>query len=392
MTTLFIALKLLWKRKLINFILVLQILLSIIMLAQLFVFVTDHLDNMRAVNELPIKNAIVLSVFDYYNEEYVIQEIQSSLQVDSVGRVYMGNLSCNNVSCNLAVYNEGIIAHYLPQLQSGSWLSDSLSVIEGAVPTVISADIGLKVGDTVDVSLSKGKTTRIIVIGILEEPTQYLFPSGGASSVIFSAKAIIAQSPVVIMRDTDFGDTSILLPPPEMPIPQSLFVFLKADTAKDDVDAILDPWRKYGEVTPMESLISTYNKNTSTMIGAGIIFFVVFFFLAATSVLSNNVIQSLRNRRQFTVYYLLGMNWKKGAAIEICRVVILIIITIALSLLAGKYGLLMLEWMTQKRAYLFYGVVFLYIVVMFFAVGAGFLIKLMREDISGALKDLQQGE
>ncbi len=81
----------------------------------------------------------------------------------------------------------------------------------------------------------------------------------------------------------------------------------------------------------------------------------MFLLLAATGVLSNNVIQSLRNRRQFTVYYLLGMNWKKGAAVEACRVGILILITMALSFILGKLGLLMLEWMTPERALQFLG-------------------------------------
>ena len=137
MTTLFIAFKLLWKRKLINITLILQILFSIFMLAQLFVFIVDHLDNMRAVNELPIKETLVLNVFEYYTMEYATQQIQSSPHVDFVGRVYMSNLSCNNVSCNLAIYNEGIISRYSPELQNGSWLSDSQPVKENTMPAVI---------------------------------------------------------------------------------------------------------------------------------------------------------------------------------------------------------------------------------------------------------------
>lgn len=100
----------------------------------------------------------------------------------------------------------------------------------------------------------------------------------------------------------------------------------------------------------------------------------------------------MRNRKLFTVYYLLGMDWKKGVLAEIIRVVILLTVTMALCVVAGQYGLLMLDWMTPRRAVLFYGVVFLYIVCMFAAVGARFLVKLMREDISTSLKELHQGE
>lgn len=52
----------------------------------------------------------------------------------------------------------------------------------------------------------------------------------------------------------------------------------------------------------------------------------------------------------------------------------------------------MLEWMSPLRAVLFYGIVLLYLLVMFAAVGAGFLLRLMRTDISTSLKELHQGE
>ncbi len=390
---LLIAIKLFWKRKLTNIILILQILLSIIMLSQVFVAIVDYQDNLQAVNELPINNTIVLTTFDYYDPEYVTQQILSSPQVDSVGRVYMS--SCNpadKTSCNLVFYNDPIISRYSPRLQSGSWLSDSLSVKGNTISAVVSGDMGLKVGDKTDISLSDEKAFQIEIVGILKKPTQYLYPSGFASPAYFTAASVISQDPVIILRCADFDYTSISGMSSYGAYPTSVFIFLKSGNTDLIIDAIRTELGKYGEISQMTSLVSTFNKNTNEMIVGTTIMFVVFLLLAVTGVLSNNVIQSLRNRRQFTVYYLLGMDWKKSAVIEACRVGILIIITLVLSLIAGKLGWLMLEWMTPKRAFLFYGVVSLYIAVIFIAVGAGFLIKLIREELSGALKDLRRGE
>ena len=392
MNTLFIVLRFLWKRKLANLILIFEMMLSIVMLAQLFVFVMKHIDNKRAINELPIKNAFVLNTFDYYYSELIMERIKCSPVVDSIGRVYMGYAICKDAPCNLAVYNEGIIDHYSPELDNGVWLDSPSTVDDEKIRAVVSADIGLKVGDTVSVNLTKRGMSQLIVVGILKEPTQYLFPSGGASSKLFSAESIIKQSSVIIIRESEFGDAAVLLPPQEIPVPQNIFVFMKDNCSKSDINVALDSWRKYGEVTPMASLILTYNKNTEELISAGAIFFAVFLFLAVTSVLSNNVIQNLNNRRQFTIYYLLGMNWKRGLTIEIDRIILLIIMTMGLTIIAGKYGLLMLEWMTIDRIVLFYGIVFIYIIFMFTIVGAGFIFKLVHEDISSMLKDLQQGE
>jgi len=350
------------------------------------------MDNIRAVNELPIKNTIVLNVFEYYTMEYATQQIQFSPQIDDIGKVSMSNITCNNIACNLAVYNDGIINHYAPELQSGSWLSDYSTLGDGTIPAVVSDNLRLKVGNTTEIYLSNEKEYRIAVVGILKKPTQYLYPSGAASPEFFTAKSVISQEPVIIIPDIDFGDTSVFEPPIGLSIPKVLFIFLKSNVTDVDINSVMKDWNKYGEVTPMALLISTYNKETNRMISSGLILFIVFLSLAATSVLSNNVIQNIRNRKLFTVYYLLGMNWRKGAVIEICRVSVIIIITMALSLIAGRFGLLMLQWMTPMRAFIFYGFVFLYNVVMFTTVGAGFLIKLIREDISETLKDLHQGE
>ncbi len=392
MKTLYIALKLLWKRKLANLILVLIILLSITMLAQLFVFITDHVDNMQALKELPVKDMVVVNVFDYYDAAEAATVIQKSDMVEAVGRTYISNVQCNNRNCNLAVYNEGIYTRYTPRLQSGVWLTASPPADGGTIPVVVSPDTGFVLGDTTALTLPGGKQVTLMVTGVLAKPVQYLFPSGGAGAADFAADMIIEQRAVVMMRDKDFGDTTVLLRPEAIHAQEPLFVALRSGAGEDDKAAAMDAWRKYGEVIPMRSLMATYERNTRTMIGGGLIFFVVFFLLAATAVLSNEVIQSLRNRRYFTVYYLLGMNWRRGAAIELFRTLVLILITMALSLLMGQYGLLMLEWMTPERARMFYGLAFAYIIVVFIGVKAGFLIKLMRSDIADSLKNLQQGE
>jgi hypothetical protein len=392
LSTLLIAIKLFWKRKLINIILIIQILLSVMALAEVFVAIGDYTDSLRAVNELPIDETMILTTFNYYDSEYVTQQILSSPQVDSVGRVYMSAFNTDdNTSCNLAFYNEGIISRYCPRLQSGSWLSDSSTVNGELIPAVVSSDMGFKIGDKTDISRSNNETFQIYVVGILENPTQYLYPSGYASPGFFTAASVIRHEPVVIVRNSDFDDSAIFERSLE-DMPTNIFIFLKTDASDISIDSVRKELGKYGEISQMTSLISTFNINTNEMIAATTTMLFVFLMLAATGILSNNVIQSLRNRRQFTVYYLLGMDWKKSALIEACRVGILIIVTMTFSLVAGKMGLLSLFWMTPKRAIMFYGFVFLYIVVMFTAIGAGFLIKLMREDLSGALKDLQKGE
>ncbi len=111
-----------------------------------------------------------------------------------------------------------------------------------------------------------------------------------------------------------------------------------------------------------------------------------------TSVVGSNVIQALRNRKLFTVYYLLGMDWRRSAFIEAARVGLMLIPMMAMVAAAGQGGLLMMEWMTPTRAKWFYGISFFYVLLMFASVGAVFIWRLTREDLSAALKALQKGE
>ena len=181
MTTLFIALKLLWRRKAANFVLLLQVLVSVAMLAQMYVFLVDHLDNVRAVGELPTENALVLPVFEYYPPAYAAERLEASPLVEEVAAVDTGGGTCGDTGCNVAIYGDGIVRHYTPALQSGGWLEGEAETEDGVLPAVVSQEVGLRVGDTGTVRLNTGDTARIRVVGVLKRPPQYLYPTGSAS-------------------------------------------------------------------------------------------------------------------------------------------------------------------------------------------------------------------
>ncbi len=395
MTTLFIALKLLWRRKAANFVLLLQVLVSVIMLAQMYVFLFDHLDNVRAVGELPTENALVLPVFEYYTPEYTAARLEASPLVEEVGAVGMGGGTCNDTGCLVAIYSDGILRRYAPALQSGSWLTDEAEMEDGVLPAVVSQEVGLRAGDTGTVRLNTGDTARIRVVGVLKRPTQYLYPSRSASPTHFSADFVISQEPAILLRARDAAQSEVLqaaFSSSSFRTSRNLFIFLRPGITDAQYDKALEEWNRYGEITSAASLISTYTEKTNTLITAGLLSFCVFTALAMTSVVGSNVIQALRNRKLFTVYYLLGMDWRRSAFIEATRVGLLLIPMMAMVAAAGQGGLLMMEWMTPTRAKWFYGISFLYVLLMFASVGAVFIWRLTREDLSAALKALQKGE
>ena len=285
--------------------------------------------------------------------------------------------------------------HYTPALQSGGWLEGEADAADGVLPAVVSQEVGLRVGDTGTVRLNTGDTARIRVVGVLKRPTQYLYPTGSASPAYFSADFVISQEPAVLLRARDAAQSEAFqaaFSSSSFRTSRNLFIFLRPGITDAQYDKALEEWNRYGEITPAASLISTYTEKTGTLITAGLLTFCVFTALAMTSVVGSNVIQALRNRKLFTVYYLLGMDWRRSAFIEATRVGLLLIPMMAMVAAAGQGGLLMMEWMTPTRAKWFYGISFFYVLLMFASVGAVFIWRLTREDLSAALKALQKGE
>lgn len=390
MSTLLIAFRLLWKRKAANLIILLEVLLSVIALAQSFVFLADYMDSVRVVRELPMNQTYALSRFNYYSEQEILKQLEKDSLVTGIGRVRRNTVFYNSASCNLTVYNQALIDHYMPALKSGSWLDADPTYEDGTINAVVSGNLKLKVGETAIMDLPEG-SLKIRVVGVLAEPAQYMFPTGSASPGYFSADIIISNDETVIIREEDLialniGNIDKLTY--EMP---NLFIFTRKDIPESEMQEALHKWNQYGEISSMENLADIYFSNANDQINAGAVTFIIYLCLTLTTVLTSNVIQSMRNERRFTVYYLCGMNWKKGAAIEGTRIGLLVLFMLPLVVLAGNLGWLMVNWM-KARAGLFYGIVFTYILLLFAAVSVGFLIKLTRTDVAAKLKDIRQGE
>lgn len=390
----FISLKLLRKHICTTLIVIAQIILSLISLSSLVVFIFDNQDNVRAIEELPIENTSVLTLFPYYDMNFVEEALENISFVESVGKVgYNPDAFCNGKVCNFVTYNDIIIKQYNPSLSTGHWLTEDLLQISDIIPAVVSADMGLHIGDTVNVSITKNCSVKIFVQGILKKPTQYLLPDSFADPEYFRADMIISNAPAVIVSAEQIEslsaigcDSPILS---EIQYAQSCFIF-----SNEEYDTILasDEIQRLGSITPVLNIISRYKSSINDLIIGQMIIFAVFLFLSITGVISSNVIQNYENQRTFTIYYLLGMSWKQNIEIEFLRNSLIVLMTILFCCFLGKIGVFPLYWLNKTRVVVFFIIVLLYVSILFAVVSAVFLKKLMHQDISLSLKNLHQGE
>lgn len=372
---------------------VVQIMLSLIALSTLSVFIFDNQNNVRAIKELPTENVYILTAFPYYDLSFVENEIQNTPGVD-LGKVScIPNVTVNEKICDLVVYDRIIIERYAPSLAHGNWLTECSSPEDDKIPAVVTADMGLKVGDCLTVALSSDAYITISVEGILKKPTQYLFPESYADPAYFKADMIISNDPAIIISSEHLTrisepDACPEHPPKLMPM-KSCFIFSKGEALETAGEGKFD---RLGKITPASDLISLYKSNMKDLIGAQTIIFLVFLQLAVTGVFSCYVIQAHRNRKMFTVYYLLGMDWKQAIMIESMRNILIVLIIMTLSFVLWKLGLIQLYWLNKAQIISFFLIVLAYIGTLFAFVSAIYLRKLIHEDVSVSLKDLQQWE
>ena len=361
-----------------------EIVLAVIMLAQLYVFLCDGLDHVKAIREFP-QDAYVLGVFDYYEADEVLTKVAENPSIRQAGTVTVATCTVNGHDCRFAAYPEAILSHYHPSLRQGSWLPVPVSCQATAIPCVTSGFSGERVGDQIQVSLY-GESFPATVVGILAQPTQVLYPIGSASKNLFSIDLITTQEDCILVPQDCLKPLCARIQESQEGFGNTIFLFADGD------DSALASLQKYGELTDMQALTAIFRHDSREMILAGTLFAAVFLLLATTCILSNYLTESERSLRLYTCYYLLGMKWHGCVIIELTKVSVLSCFTFLLCLLAGRQGLLMLDWMTPFRRILFFVLTAVFIISLLGGIGAVSFHKLYRQDLSAALKEIHQGE
>lgn len=380
---LLIAMKFVKKQIVLNLIIVMEVLLSIVMLSELYVYVSDRIDNQRAAYELLNSKLFVVEAFEYEHsrENELMEKLIEEPNISKVGKADVLSCAIGEQEFYLGIYNEDLIDMYGPLMSEGSWFSRDMDTLQG-VPGVVSADTGLSTGDRVEVFVEPNAVIDMQVIGVLATPTQYLLPTGMSDSI----DALISQQPVVLLNgatvpclaqgaaNNSFGTNAL---------------FVLTDLSKEQ---LIEKYNQYGYIQSINQMVERFVADSNELMICESFLLALFCVLAAIVILATEVMHYMSCRKKYTIYYLLGMQWKECVKIELIRHVLLIAIILILSILLDSYGLLQTAWLSDYRRVLFYAVVIVYLVLMFFGISAAFVYHLLHHDISVSLKNLHGGE
>lgn len=207
MKNVILAAKFLKRQLVLNLIIVVEVLLSVMILTDLFVYVSDRMDNQRAAKELTNDHLFVLTEFEYAeeSEDDLMSLLKADSAIEKIGKADVFACMLNNQPLYLGLYNSDLIDLYCPRISEGIWFSSVADEYQ-ACPAVVSSNTGLHVGSIAEILVANDCALEIQVIGILASPTQYLLPTGMSDSI----DSLISQQPVILLDSTQVPDRTFL--------------------------------------------------------------------------------------------------------------------------------------------------------------------------------------
>jgi hypothetical protein len=372
-----LAFRLFWQRKLLNFILVAQLLFSVITLTPIVVRVIHHAEILRTINEFRPEQVYHFQPFTNLSGAAgnVMAELEESNDV-LIGRIY-------NVFAleKCLAYNEVFTQMYKPSLGAGTWFFDLTWQDETAMPAVVSADSGRSLGEKFTLTLLKGDGTpqpvSAQVAGILRKPTQYLDGWGWADPAYIKVDVIISTEDVVLLRAEDVYRTM----PGSLSAQETKLISYPASADESTLNRL----RNYGFQTPFSQLISQFRDDELMSIRYEAVTFLTFMLLAVVGIGGNNFAQNIENRRKFTIYYLLGMTRRQRVGIELMRLSILLLFSMIGVFLIG----MLQQELFEERKLWFMLSALLYLVVVFTITSVGFLRSSSKLNVVDAIREFR---
>ena len=362
-----------------SIIVIIEVIISIMMFSELYTYISDRLISLRTIEEMQNEKLYVFDEFEYYysRDTELISGLSKDPSVKRIGQCELFSCETENGNANLAAYNHNLTELYVPKLQNGTWLNGA-TITSDAIPAVVTAEFGFQLGDMIDLILENGSHLLVQVIGVLNQPTQYLFPSGSSDAV----DSLIAHEPSILIRLEDFKNVAEDLHP-DLSLPRILFV-----ETTSTVEALKVQYNKYASIRPINTMIESFSRSSNELIASELMMLILFLVLSSIVIINAEVIHAKKAGQRYTIYYLLGMKWENRLHIEIWRQTILICVAFCIGAVLNQHGALKTAYLSGNGI-MFYVVLLIYLICLFFGNSIYFSRRLAKTDISTALKDLE---
>lgn len=250
-------------------------------------------------------NSYYFTPFTYYSPDFEMHECLHNAQKDAVKIGEVRDLFLKLKSgeyVTVLAYNPLILSNMNIEMESGMWIT---SEDKGASPIHLVA-IGnrYQIGD--EITFSNG--VQGYVIGTIREDSYLIRMMNSASSGKASLNSFVSQATdidFIIGYNDQFEENAIL---------NNSRVIEIADSTMEK--EIIDKLKKYGNISSIYEMEQNFKQNNREyFIVNGILLF-VFSFLTIVGIFGTNGIWYIKNQKNYTIYYMLGLSNQKCRILE----------------------------------------------------------------------------
>lgn len=326
-----------------NFIIAIQISLSVFACTFFIIPIVKSIDTNNLVNNMNLEENIAffsesthvqLSSENYTFDKYEkLKEYMNNIDgIESIGSVY--SLLAINEQLNVIMYDQEVCDTIKLSLSEGEWFTKDLNS-NNEVPVIITRKLKNKyqLNSTFELSLDAQdgieKELKITckVIGILKDGA-YIY-SGGSSHSDPSISDLFTK--------TSNNDEIIILPNQFKEKPR-YWAFRGMLVKYEDFQKASNKIKEsgIGEINKVDFLKNNEVDNVLIYNEQKIYEFIIIFIFILISISGYNTLANLEYRRLLTIYFINGITWKKGITLLTIRNLILIIVpTILASIISN---------------------------------------------------------
>ncbi len=238
-------------------------------------------------------------------------------------------------SMTLYAYDNEFVERYSPELKSGVWLSEA-ETENGVIPAVISETASYKVGDVLEVEVDDSRNVSIKIVGMLAGDTYIV---GHPNSVTMSYDYTDVYSNIntqpymtLFFNFDDIKDdaySNVL----GVAMTDEIFVIYDDDISDEDIE-YNEEWMEEHIYYDVKMSMEYIRENSWETLLAEIIntipIFICALILTIISAICVNTIIVKEQLKNYAIYNMVGMGWKKCKLINLCQAVFIGIFSVIL--------------------------------------------------------------
>lgn len=305
-----------------NIVLMIQIAVTILILLGFIGKIQYISSTSDIVNTFNSSNALYYAPFSFSPEDMTAERIieENDLDVFEVGCVNHMLIDCNDEMLLCLGYSDAIIDRSRIKVDSGKWFDEYES--KDIIPIVALND-RYSINDRIILEDFDEKEHEAIVIGKVSSDDYVVeFNSGGSESVISVESFAVKPTAAFIIPynsqklpgvSDDFDLKSSL------GIPRGFAGELLFPGSKESYMTIEKAFSEYGTITDLDKMVSNNKRDIKFDLITNGVVLLVFTILTAAGIGGINGMQSRLDRRNYIIYYMMGMNKKQCAVVEMMR-------------------------------------------------------------------------